>query len=215
MLKCVGRITWSKHAHAQSQFCEFWNKVPLWNLNSTFIRQVKTDLWHPYYSFLLYARVVLAWMKKKPEKKRSLRMRNLKQTELQRLKNRWKKCWGWDAKKNRARRITQKLQEENKRSSETEDHDKQRLATLKRLKRMLDDNELRLEKVVARLAVETEEERRARLEKMVATKRLRLAMEMDEERKPDWRRWYLPHRSGWPWRQKKKEEQKMDWMNWI
>ena len=50
-----------------------------------------------------------------------------------------------------------------------------------------DDNELerklRLEKVVARLAVEMEEERRARLEKMVATKRLRLAMETDEERK--------------------------------
>ena len=35
----------------------------------------------------------------------------------------------------------------------------------------------------ARLAVETEEQRRARLEKMVATKRLRLAMETDEERK--------------------------------
>ena len=31
--------------------------------------------------------------------------------------------------------------------------------------------------------MEMEEERRARLEKMVATKRLRLAMEMDEERK--------------------------------
>ena len=88
--------------------------------------------------------------------------------------------------KDRARRITQKLQEENKRSSKTEDHEKQRLAILKRLKRC-DDNELerklRLEKVVARLAVETEEERRARLEKIVATKRLRLAMETDKERK--------------------------------
>ena len=45
----------------------------------------------------------------------------------------------------------------------------------------------RLEKVVAskqlRLAVETEEERRARLENDAATKRLRLAMEMDKERK--------------------------------
>ena len=54
-----------------------------------------------------------------------------------------------------------------------------------------DDNELeknlRLEKVVAskqlRLAKETEEERRARLENDAASKRLRLAMEMDEERK--------------------------------
>ena len=34
-----------------------------------------------------------------------------------------------------------------------------------------------------RLAVEIEEERRARLENAAATKRLRLAMEMDEERK--------------------------------
>ena len=34
-----------------------------------------------------------------------------------------------------------------------------------------------------RLAVETEEERRARLENDAATKRFRLAMEMDEERK--------------------------------
>ena len=63
------------------------------------------------------------------------------------------------------------MQEEKKRSSETEDHQKQSLATLKRLKRG-DKNELerklRLEMVVAsknlRLAVETEEERRARLE---------------------------------------------------
>ena len=54
-----------------------------------------------------------------------------------------------------------------------------------------DDNELernlRLEKMVTskelRLAMETEEERRARLEIYTATKRLRLAMETDEERK--------------------------------
>ena len=62
---------------------------------------------------------------------------------------------------NGARRRTKKLQEDKKRSSETEDHEKQRLATLKRLKRG-DENELerklRLEKVVARLAVETEQE---------------------------------------------------------
>ena len=54
-----------------------------------------------------------------------------------------------------------------------------------------DDNELeinlRLEKVVTskqlRLAVETKEERRAKLKNDAATKRLRLVMEMDEERK--------------------------------
>ena len=77
-----------------------------------------------------------------------------------------------------------------RKNKKTENHEKQRLATLKRLKRG-DGNELgrnpRLEKVVAskqlRLALETEEERRARLVNDAATKRLRLAMEMDEERK--------------------------------
>ena len=37
--------------------------------------------------------------------------------------------------KDRERRGTKKLQEENKRSPETEDHEKQRMATLKILKR--------------------------------------------------------------------------------
>ena len=40
-----------------------------------------------------------------------------------------------------------------------------------------------------RLAMEMEEERRARLENDASTKWLRLAMETDEERKQDWRRW--------------------------
>ena len=40
------------------------------------------------------------------------------------------------------------------------------------------------------LSMDTDEEKKARLEKTVATKRLRLAMETDEERKArDWRRW--------------------------
>ena len=52
-----------------------------------------------------------------------LEMRNLKQAELQRLKNRGKKGWG----------LT--------RNEKIEDHEKQRLATLKRLKRG-DGNEL-------------------------------------------------------------------------
>ena len=59
-----------------------------------------------------------------------------------------------------------------------------------------------------RLAVETEVERRSRPENDAATKRLRLAMEMDEERKARLGNWWLPHSSGWPWRQRKKEEQK-------
>ena len=58
------------YAHAQSQF---W--------------AVKTDQQHPCYSFRLYARAALACY----EKNIHLEMRNLKQTELQRLKNSGKK----------------------------------------------------------------------------------------------------------------------------
>ena len=79
-------------------------------------------------------------------------MRNLKLTELQRLKNRGKK----GREKDRARRRTKG----KKRSPDTDDYEKQRLATLKGLKR--GEVDLRLEKVVAskqlRLAVETKEE---------------------------------------------------------
>ena len=126
--------------------------------------------------------------------------------------------------------------------SEAEDHKKQRLATLKRLKHG-DANELerklRLEKVVAsiqlRLAVETEEERRARLdndaatkwlslvmqmdkerkgrlEKMVTTERLRLAMEMDEQRTTRLERWQLPHSSVRHWKQRRKKSKKCIWI---
>ena len=66
-------------------------------------------------------------------------------------------------------------------------HEKQRLCTLKDGSEMMTMGNLRLEKVVAskqlRLAMETEEKRRARLENDAATKRLRLAMKTDEERK--------------------------------
>ena len=71
-------------------------------------------------------------------------MRNLEQTELQRLKNRGKK-------RLRIRRENEKI----------ENHEKQRLATLKRLKRG-DDNELKRKTGESGLAVETEEESRTR-----------------------------------------------------
>ena len=66
----------------------------------------------------------------------------------------------------------------------------QRKETLKRWKRAGDDNELesnlRLEKVVAskqlRLVMETEEERKTRLVKIVATTQFRLALEAEDER---------------------------------
>ena len=65
-INCVGGVTWTKHAHAQSQV-------------------LGTRVIH-----FLYARA-LAWTKKKPKKSVHLEMRNLKLTELQRLKNRGKK----------------------------------------------------------------------------------------------------------------------------
>ena len=55
-----------------------------------------------------------------------------------------------------------------------------------------------------RLAMETDKERRGRLENDAATKRLRLAMETVEERS---RRLQLPNGSSWPWRQMRKEKQ--------
>ena len=147
----------------------------------------------PYYSFLLYARAALAWTKKKPKNniKRSLRKEKLKANRASETEEQRKERLRIRHEKDRARRRTKKLQEEKKRSSETEDHEKQRLATLKRLKRG-DENELerklRLEKVVARLAVETEEEEH------------------------DWRMMQLPNGSVWPWRRTKKEKQ--DWRRW-
>ena len=69
-------------------------------------------------------------------------------------------------------------------TKKTEKREKQRLATLKRLKRG-DDNEL---------------ERNLRLEKVVASKQLRLAEQ-------DWRMMQLPNGTAWPWRRMKKENQ--------
>ena len=61
MSKCLGRITWPKHAHAQSQF---W--------------AVKID---PCYSFPLYARAALAWMKKIYSLKNEKLKANISETE--------------------------------------------------------------------------------------------------------------------------------------
>ena len=81
-----------------------------------------------------------------------------------------------EQRKEKLRISREKDREPRGKSSDPEDHEKQRLATLKRLK-PCDENDferkLRLEKVVVMLAVETEEERKARLEKMVATTQLR------------------------------------------
>ena len=69
------------------------------------------------------------------------------------------------------------------------------MATLKRLKRR-DENEL---------------ERKLRLEQVVASKQLRLAVETEEEKEQDWRMMQLPNGSSWSWRQTKKEK---DWRRW-
>ena len=130
----------------------------------------------------------LLWHGRK--RKHSLRNEKLKANRASETEEQRKERLRIRCEIDRARRRTKKLQEGKKRSSETKDHEKQCLAILKRVKRC-DENELerklRLENVVAskqlRLAVETEEERRARLENDAATKQLRFAMETDEERK--------------------------------
>ena len=108
---------------------------------------------------------------KEAEKKHSLRNEKLKanrtsETEEQRIRR----------EKDRARRSKGK-----KRSPDTDDYEKERLATLKRLKR--GEVDLRLEKVVAskqlRLAVETEEERRTRLEAFLKSWQLCLSFKLD------------------------------------
>ena len=121
--------------------------------------------------------------KKEAEKKRSLRNEKLKANRTLETEEQRKERLRIRREKDRARRSKGK-----KWSPDTDDYEKERLATLKRLKRG-DENELerklRLAKMVAtkqlRLAKETDEERRGRLENDAATKRLRLAMETDEE----------------------------------
>ena len=112
--------------------------------------------------------------KKKLKKSVHLEMRNLKLTELQRQR---KERLRIRPEKDRARRRTKG----KKRSPDTDDYEKERLATLKRLKR--GEVDLRLEKVVAskqlRLAVDTEEERRTRLEPFLKSWQLCLSFKLD------------------------------------
>ena len=94
------------------------------------------------------------------------------ETEEQRKERR-----GTRREKDRARRRLKG----KKRSPDTDEYEKQRLATLKRLKR--GEVDLRLEKVVTskqlRLAVETEEERITRLEAFLKSWQLCLSFKLD------------------------------------
>ena len=126
---------------------------------------------------------------KEAEKKRSLRNEKLKadrtsETEEQRKADRTseteeqrKESLRIRREKDRARRRTKG----KKRSPYADDYKEERLATLKRLKR--GEVNLRLEKVVAskqlRLAIETEEERRTRLEALLKSWQLCLSFKLD------------------------------------
>ena len=94
---------------------------------------------------------------KEAEKKRSLRNEKLKADRTSETEEQRKESLRIKREKDRARRRTKG----KKRSPDTDDYKKQRLATLKRLKR--GEVDLRLEKVVAnkqlRLALETEEKK--------------------------------------------------------
>ena len=67
-------------------------------------------------------------------------------------------------------------------NKKTENHEKQRLATLKRLKQG-DDNEMKSN---------------VRLERVVTSKQLMLTVETEEEKEQDWRMMRLPNGLGWP-----------------
>ena len=93
---------------------------------------------------------------KEAEQKRSLGNEKLKANRTSETEEQRKERLRIRHEKHRVRRRTKG----KKRSPDTDDYEKQRLATLKRLKR--GEVDLRLEKVVAskqlRLAIETEEE---------------------------------------------------------
>ena len=99
---------------------------------------------------------------KEAEKKRSLRNEKLKANRTSETEEQRKERLMIRREKDRVRRRSMG----KKRFPDTDDYEKQRLAILKRLKR--GEVDLKLEKVVAskqlRLAIETEEERKTRLE---------------------------------------------------
>ena len=92
-------------------------------------------------------------------------------------------------RKDRTRRIAKKLQEEKERSSETEDHEKECLSTLKRLKRG-DENEL---------------ERKLRLEKWSLTNISGWLWRRKKKEEQDWRMMQLPNGLVWPCRRQRKK----------
>ena len=114
---------------------------------------------------------------KEAEKKHSLRNEKLKANRTSETEEQRKERLRIRREKDRARRRTKG----KKRSPDTDDYEKQRLATLTRLKR--GEVDLRLEKVVTskqlRLAVETEEERRTRLEAFLKSWQLCLSFKLD------------------------------------
>ena len=114
--------------------------------------------------------------KKETEKNRSLRNEKLKANRTSETKEQRKESLRIRREKDRARK-----RNKGKKRSDTDDYEKQRLATLKRLKR--GEVDLRREKVVAskqlRLAVETEEERRTRLEAFLKSWQLCLSFKLD------------------------------------
>ena len=110
MPKCMGRITWSKHAHAQSQFWELETKCLSESLILPSSGRLKptcdTRIIHFYY---MLEQLFSMDEKEAPPKKRSLRKRNLKANRASETEEQRK-----GLEKDRARRITKKLQEERK-----------------------------------------------------------------------------------------------------
>ena len=142
------------HAHAQSLFLAVKPVTPV-----------------------LFISFMLSMDEKETKKKRSLRNEKLKANRTSETEEQRKDRLRIRCEKDRARRRTKG----KKRSPDTDDYEKQRLATLKRLKR--GEVDLRLENVVTskhlRLAVEVEEKRRTRLEAFLKSWQLCLSFKLD------------------------------------
>ena len=164
---CVSGITWPKCVHAQSQ---------IW--------AVKTDLWHPCYSFQLYARTALARTKKKC----SLRgMGNLKQTELRDWRTEERKAED-RSEKDKSTRITKNYKRKK--------NGRQKQKTMR-------NSAWPLSKDWSEVLLE----RKQRLEKWSLTNTSGWLWRQKKKEEHDWRMMQIPNGSVWSCRRTKKEKQ--------
>ena len=138
-LKCVGIITQSTHACSVSfgslkQSADYNFRLEFLIPPSSGRLKPNCDT-HIVHFYIMLEQLQHGQKRSKNNNKYSLRNEKLKANNASETEEQRKERLRIRGKKNGARRRTKKLQEEKKRSSETEYHKKQRLVTLKRLKR--------------------------------------------------------------------------------